>query len=83
MGLSGHNIKEDEYDGKVCDMKKNVGVAERWVRVIVGLVVLSLIIILQGGIRWIGLIGLIPLITGILGFCPLYALLHISTNTDE
>jgi len=64
-------------------MKKNVGVAERWVRVIVGLVVLSLIVILQGGIRWIGLIGLIPLITGILGFCPLYALLHISTNREE
>ena len=64
-------------------MKKNVGVAERWIRIIVGLVVLSLIVILQGGIRWIGLIGLIPLITGILGFCPLYAILHIRTNKEE
>ena len=61
-------------------MKKNVGMTERWIRIIIGLVVLSLMFILQGGLWWIGLFGLIPLLTGIVGFCPLYALLHVSTN---
>ena len=64
-------------------MKKNVGTADRWVRIIIGIVVLSLIIFLQGGIRWIGLLGLIPLITGIIGYCPFYALIGVSTNKEE
>ena len=64
-------------------MKKNVGMTERWIRIIIGLAVLSLIFIIHGGLRWIGLIGLIPLLTGIFGFCPLYALLHVSTNRKE
>ena len=61
-------------------MKKNIGIADRVIRIIIGLAVLSLIFILQGGLWWIGLFGLIPLLTGIFGFCPLYALLHVSTS---
>ncbi|NLI54750.1 MAG: DUF2892 domain-containing protein [Clostridiales bacterium] len=61
-------------------MKQNVGKVDRWIRIIVGIAVLSLIFFLSGGIRWIGLIGLIPLVTGIFGFCPLYALFKIKTN---
>ena len=59
---------------------KNVGPADRVVRIIIGLAVLSLIFILQGNLRYLGLIGLIPLVTGIIGFCPLYALLHVRTT---
>ena len=61
-------------------MKQNVGTVDRIIRVIVGLAVLSLIFILSGGIRFIGLIGLIPLLTGIIGWCPLYTLFKISTK---
>jgi len=61
-------------------MKKNVGILERWARVLIGLAILSLIFVLQGGVKWIGLLGIIPLLTGIVGFCPLYALLHIRTG---
>ena len=61
-------------------MKQNVGKADRWIRIVLGVVLLSLIVFLNGGIRWIGLIGLIPLLTGILGYCPLYSLLKIKTN---
>lgn len=64
-------------------MKKNVGLVDRWIRIIIGLVVLCLILVLQGGIKWIGLIGLIPLLTGVFGFCPLYSLLYVSTNKQE
>lgn len=61
-------------------MKKNMSNLDRGIRVILGVALLSLILLLSGGIRWIGLIGLIPLLTGIVGFCPLYALFKIKTN---
>ncbi len=61
-------------------MKKNVGTLDRWIRIVLGVVLLSLLFLLQGGIRWIGLIGLIPLVTGIINYCPIYALLKIDTN---
>ena len=64
-------------------MKKNVGSTDRWIRIILGIALLSLIVFLNGGIRWIGLIGLVPLITGILNYCPIYSLLKISTNKGK
>jgi len=64
-------------------MKQNVGNVDRWIRIVLGVVLLSLLVFLNGPIRWIGLIGLIPLVTGILNFCPIYALLGISTKKDQ
>jgi len=60
-------------------MKTNEGKIDRIVRVIIGLALLSLLLILEGNIKYIGLIGLIPLITGAVGFCPLYTIFKIST----
>ena len=59
-------------------MALNEGVLDRVLRVIVGLVVLSLVFV---GPRtaW-GYLGVIPLLTGIVGYCPLYALLGVSTR---
>ena len=64
-------------------MKRNVGNVDRWIRIVLGVVLLSLLVFLSGPIRWIGLIGLIPLVTGIINFCPIYALLGISTKKDQ
>ena len=64
-------------------MKQNVGRVDRWIRIVIGVVLLSLIVFLSGGIRWIGLIGLIPLITGLFGYCPIYSLLKIKTNDPK
>jgi hypothetical protein len=61
-------------------MRKNVGKIEQWIRIILGLILLSLLFFIEGNARWWGLVGLIPLITGIIGYCPLYALLGVSTN---
>ena len=61
-------------------MKKNMSNLDRGIRVILGVALLILILLLSGGIRWIGLIGLNLLLTGIVGFCPLYALFKIKTN---
>lgn len=50
---------------------------ERIVRVVIGLVLLSLVVV--GPKTYWGLIGLVPLVTGLFGTCPLYSLLGIST----
>ena len=61
-------------------MMKNVGTADRVIRIILGLAILCLAFVLQGDQRYFALIGIIPLLTGLFGFCPLYALFHISTR---
>jgi hypothetical protein len=60
-------------------MQKNVGNAERVIRVLAGLGILSLVFILEGNIRFIGLHGIVPILTGSTGICPLYTVLGIST----
>jgi len=60
-------------------MKANVGGIDRALRIVVGLGLLSLVFLLEGSNRWFGLIGLVPLLTGLVSFCPLYPLLGIST----
>ena len=58
-------------------MKKNIGKIERILRVAAGLVILSLTIVGPQSL-W-GLLGILPLATGFIGWCPPYALLGIST----
>lgn len=58
-------------------MKTNEGTLDRVIRVIVGLVLLSMVVI--GPQSLVGLIGLIPLLTGVIGFCPLYKIFGLST----
>ena len=63
-------------------MKANTGPIDRAVRVVMGLVLIAFAIPLgfpatEWG--WIGWIGIVPILTAIIGFCPLYALLGIST----
>jgi DUF2892 family protein len=60
-------------------MRANEGTADRVVRVLVGLALLSLVALVEGAARWWGLIGLVPLLTGIAGYCPLYALFGFRT----
>jgi Protein of unknown function (DUF2892) len=60
-------------------MKENVGGADKTIRILVGLAVLSLVFILDGNARWWGLVGLVPLMTGITGYCPAYLPFGIST----
>lgn len=60
-------------------MTRNVGNLDRALRVVIGLALLSLLFLLDGNLRWIGLIGLVPLLTAFLGTCPLYSLVGLST----
>lgn len=60
-------------------MKENVGSIDRVVRIVLGLALLALIFILDGNVRWLGLIGIVPLATAAMKSCPLYSVLGMST----
>ena len=58
-------------------MKINEGVIDRGLRVIAGLVLIGLAA--AGVVGAWGYIGVIPLVTGAIGMCPIYSLLGMST----
>ena len=63
-------------------MQSNVGIIDRFVRVAVGIVLIAYAIPIwfaASGWNWIGWIGIIPIVTGLFGVCPLYSLLGLST----
>ncbi len=64
-------------------MTKNIGKIDKWIRIVLGIALLSMLLWVPGGLKWLGLIGLIPLVTALIGFCPLYSLLGISTNKES
>lgn len=57
-------------------MKANMGTADRTIRIIVGLAIGVLGIVFHS---WWGLVGLLPIATGTIGYCGLYSLLGINT----
>ena len=58
-------------------MTRNIGTVDRLIRAAVGMALLSLFFIAPQS-RW-GLLGLFPLITAFIGWCPPYSLLGINT----
>ncbi len=58
-------------------MNVNVGNTDKALRLIVGIVILALGYYYQ---TWWGLIGLVPIATGLFGRCGLYSLLGVSTR---
>lgn len=61
-------------------MKGNVGSVDRLLRIIAGLIIAIVGVIFDS---WWGLIGIVPLATGLFKFCPLYLPLKISTTEKE
>ena len=58
-------------------LPRNEHVIDRAVRVVIGLALLALVFV--GPKTLLGLIGLVPLLTGLAGSCPLYTLFGIKT----
>lgn len=58
-------------------MKENIGITDKWVRIIIGLLIGAAGIYFKS---WWGLIGLVPLATGLVNSCPLYLPFGISTR---
>lgn len=59
---------------------KNVGTIDRALRIIVGLaLLLGFFLNADASMRWLYLVGVVPLATGIFGTCGLYSVLGINT----
>lgn len=58
-------------------LRRNAGTIDRAFRVLLGLALLSLLFV--GPKTWWGLVGLVPLLTGLVGSCPLYSVFGFST----
>jgi hypothetical protein len=58
-------------------MKSNAGMIDRVLRVVVGLVLVALAATGKVGV-W-GWIGVVPLLTGAVGYCPAYGMLGLNT----
>ncbi len=61
-------------------MKKNVGGIDRGIRIAIGLAIGVLGILFK---TWWGLLGIIPLLTGLIRFCPMYQPLKISSSKSK
>lgn len=61
-------------------MQCNVGKADKWIRIILGILVVILGLVYQS---WWGLLGFVLVGTGVFGFCLLYVPLGISTCKKE
>ena len=61
-------------------MKKNVGNADRAIRAVIGLALIGWGVATQ---NWWGAIGIIPLFTAAIGWCPAYVPLGMSTCKTE
>lgn len=66
-------------------MEANVGGVDRVVRIAAGVVLLALVFILKSedGLWLWGLIGIVPLATGLMNWCPAYSLFGMSTCKVE
>lgn len=64
-------------------LPKNEHPIERGVRVVAGLGLLSLLAFLPMPTALVGLIGIVPLATGVIGSCPLYTAFGFSTAPKE
>jgi len=61
-------------------LNRNVGAADRVIRIVIGVALLSAVFLVDGPQRWFGLIGVVPLLTAVARFCPLYTMLGIRTS---
>ena len=61
-------------------MTKNVGGADKIIRIVVGLALIAWGFMAQ---NWLGAIGVVPLATALLGWCPAYLPLGIKTTKTE
>ncbi len=60
--------------------KTNVGGIDRILRIAVGLALLAgFFLNADASLRWLYLIGVIPLVTGLVGTCPMYSILGLNT----
>lgn len=61
-------------------LKTNMGTIDRGLRIVLGLALLAgFFLNADAGLRWLYLLGIVPLATGLIGSCPLYSIFGFST----
>ena len=58
-------------------MNQNVGKIDRLFRILIGIVIIAIGAYFKS---WWGIIGVVPILTAIIGFCPLYIPFKINTR---
>ena len=61
-------------------MQTNIGKADRFIRILIGVIIMAVGIYFE---TWWGALGLIPIVVALLRFCPLYVPLGINTNVKK
>ncbi len=67
-------------------MKANVGFLDMFIRIFLGVVMIGMAIAGVFPGQWnmiIGIVGIVPLATGLMKFCPLYTILGINTKGKD
>jgi membrane-associated protease RseP (regulator of RpoE activity) len=67
-------------------MSANIGAIDRGARILIGLILIAYTISIgfpSTGWNWVGWVGVIPVLTAVLGICPAYSLLGLSTCTAK
>ncbi len=64
-------------------MKANVGGVDRVLRILVGIGLIAWAFLGESDARWWGLVGFVPLATGLFRFCPAYGLVGMNTCPME
>ncbi len=60
-------------------MERNIGSIDRIARIAIGLALIAFALLTNGPYHWFGLLGIVPLATAGMNWCPLYTVLGIRT----
>lgn len=60
-------------------MTQNVGGIDRVLRIVAGVLLLAFAIFSHSSWSWVGFIGVVPLLTAAMGWCPAYTLVGLNT----
>jgi sulfite exporter TauE/SafE len=79
-------LRADRYPAVVAQqrweliMTANIGDFDRVARIVAGLAILALVLVFEGPNRWWALVGFVPLVTGLIRWCPAYLPFGFSTR---
>jgi hypothetical protein len=61
----------------------NVGALDMLFRFLLAMALFSLATLLDGNLRWLGLLGLLPLMSAVFRYCPVYRVLHLRSCSEQ
>jgi hypothetical protein len=77
-----NHILASEYESECMAMIVNMGLVDRGLRFVIGVLLIAFAIPIgfaETGWNWVGWIGVVPILTALIGNCPAYSILGVST----